>query len=257
MGRRKKKGLSYFPLDCGLFTDRRIRRLIGKFGPDGALFYIYILCECYTNGYYVEYTDTFRDDAAADLGCSAEKIGLMVNYLLDMSLLDRPLFNTVKVLSSHGIQAQYQECCKGLRRDIEVEERLWVLREETLGFIKVRPDENKSGIYPDKSGNNEDKSGKYTLKERENKTKTNDRERETPPPSQEEVFEHCRLQGYRIDPGRFYAYYAPRGFPPDWREMMAHWDKTEFPYRRHRAADPDSREETIDIDQLRRVLDAI
>lgn len=173
MGRRLNSGLRYFPLDVGIFEDKSIRRLRSKFGADGPMLYIYILCMAYRNGYYAEYTEDFAEDAAEDIGCTPEKIGLMVNYLLSKSLLDRTLFDTVKVLSSHGIQLQYQTSMKGLKRDIEVDARLWILsKDETAGFIKVRLSENKSGENTDKSGENTDKSGIYSLKETKlNKTK--------------------------------------------------------------------------------------
>lgn len=170
MGRRLNSGLRYFPLDVGIFEDKSIRRLRSKFGADGPMLYIYILCMAYRNGYYAEYTEDFAEDAAEDIGCTPEKIGLMVNYLLSKSLLDRTLFDTVKVLSSHGIQLQYQTSMKGLKRDIEVDARLWILsKDETAGFVKVRFFENKFGENADKFGENADKSGIYSL----NKTKLN------------------------------------------------------------------------------------
>ena len=177
MGRRLNSGLRYFPLDVGIFEDKSIRRLRSKFGADGPMLYIYILCMAYRNGYYVEYTEDFAEDAAEDIGCTPEKIGLMVNYLLSKSLLDRTLFDTVKVLSSHGIQLQYQTSMKGLKRDIEVDARLWILsKDETAGFVKVRLSENKSG-------ENTDKSGIYSLKETKlNKTKLKEsKSKETTP----------------------------------------------------------------------------
>lgn len=166
MGRPRKSGLSYFPLMIDFFKDRRIRRLVSRFGADGPMLYLYILCEAYGNGYYVVADDDFIEDAALELGCNPEKIGLMLHYLLDKSLLDGTLFNTVKVLSSHGIQAQYQAVMKDLRHDVEVERDFWLLDEsETLGFVKVRANENKSGENPDKSGENDHKSGKNAAKE--------------------------------------------------------------------------------------------
>lgn len=172
MSRPKKDGLSYFPLDTGFFEDKRIRRLASRFGADGPLFYIYILCKAYDNGYCIATDDDFAEDAALDLHCSEEKIELMLHYLLDKSLLDSTLFSTVKVLSSHGIQTQYQAIKKALKRDIEVDGDSWILNEsETEGFIKVRQNENKSEKNPDKSGINCDKSGINPLKERESKVK--------------------------------------------------------------------------------------
>ena len=159
MGRRKEDGLRYFPLDVNFFEDKRIRRLVSRFGADGPIFYIYILCSAYKVGYGFEYSDDFVEDAALDIGCSIEKIDLMLHYLLDKTLLDSTLFNTVKVLSSHGIQAQYQESKKGLKRDVEVDGDSWILKKsETEGFIKVRHSQGKSDINHDKSGINTDKS---------------------------------------------------------------------------------------------------
>lgn len=174
MGRQKDNSLKYFPLDVGFFADKRIRRLTTQFGGDGPLFYLYILCAAYGGtGYYVVADDDFVEDAATDLHCTIEKIGLMLRYLSDKSLLDGKLFGTVKVLTSHGIQAQYQESVKGLRRDIEVRGDLWLLDEsESLGFIKVRPIADKSRINADKSSGKDDKTGvNAPNKIKENKTK--------------------------------------------------------------------------------------
>lgn len=170
MSRPKEDGLKWFPLIVGFFKDRRIRRLIMRFGADGPLFYIYILCCAYESGYCVRCNDDFIEDSAIDLGCSTEKIGLMLHYLLDKSLLDSTLFNTVKVLSSHGIQAQYQESKKGLRRDVEVDSDSWILeKSETEEFIKVRFHENKYSGNHDKSRINTDKSEIYGIKEKKRK----------------------------------------------------------------------------------------
>lgn len=180
MSRQKKTGLDYFPLVTGFFKDRRIRRLISRFGADGALFYIYILCTAYENGYYIQYDDDFADDAALDIGCTVEKIGLMLNYLLDKSLLDGTLFRTVKVITSHGIQTQYQESMKNLRRDIEVDPNIWILEpSRTQEFIKVRRDAPKNGIYEDKSGKMSDTSWEMDPnKRKENKTIRNEKKEE-------------------------------------------------------------------------------
>ncbi|AWY06816.1 MAG: DUF4373 domain protein [Caudoviricetes sp.] len=173
MGRQKKAGLSYFPLDTAFFEDRRIRRLTSRFGSDGPTFYLYVLCRAYSNGYCVAVDDDFLDDAALDLNCSAEKIGLMLHYLLDKSLLDSTLFNTVKVLSSHGIQTQYQAIKKTLKRDVEVDGSSWILDEsETEGFIKVRLYGDKSEKNKNKSGRNGDKSDINAIKEKESKVNT-------------------------------------------------------------------------------------
>lgn len=218
MGRQKKAGLSYFPLDTSFFEDKRIRRLVSRFGSDGPTFYLYVLCMAYSNGYYVAVDDDFLDDAALDLNCSAEKIGLMLHYLLDKSLLDSTLFSTVKVLSSHGIQTQYQAIKKSLKRDIEVDGNSWILEEsETEGFIKVRFNDDKYEKNKDKSGINSDKSGINGIKEKERESKVN-----TPPtPSRgARVGEAPKYQPGWFD--RFWALY-PRHTAK--KSAVRAWDK--------------------------------
>lgn len=181
MSRQKSNGLGYFPLDVDFFEkDKRIRRLIGRFGSDGALFYIYLLCKIYEHSYYIVCDDDFMDDAATDLRCSKEKIGLMLDYLLNKSLLDRKLFDMVKVLTSHGIQKQYQMSCKAMKRTgVDVDERLWILSgEETSELIQVHSADDNSKKKADNSGNNQDNSEKKATEEsKRNKRKVNDNER--------------------------------------------------------------------------------
>lgn len=177
MARPVKDALRYFPLDVEFFEDRKVRRLRGKYGADGVLLFLYILCKVYSDkGYYTPYDEDFADDAAVDIGCSAEKIGLMLHYLLSQSLLDGTLFSAVKVLSSHGIQKQFQEASKNLRRNVEVRGDVWILDpQDTYPFIKVRLNSDKSGNNPSKSGINSDKSGINPTNETKlNETKPNE-----------------------------------------------------------------------------------
>ena len=95
MARPIKKGLSYFPLDVDFFRDRKIKTLKGRFGADGITLYLYILCEVYReNGYYLSIDEDFMDIAADELNFSSEKIGLILNFLLERSMFDDTLFNS-------------------------------------------------------------------------------------------------------------------------------------------------------------------
>ena len=54
MARPLKKGLGYFPLDTDLYSDRKIQRLLRKYGCKGICIYLAILCEIYREkGYYI------------------------------------------------------------------------------------------------------------------------------------------------------------------------------------------------------------
>lgn len=237
MSRKKRVGLSYFPLDVGIFKDPRIRRLNSRFGADGTALYLYILCAAYENGYYVEYSEDFIEDAAMDLSCTTEKIGLMLDYLLSKSLLDRKLFSTVKVLSSHGIQAQFQESMKGLKREITVRPDLWLLDEsETLGFVFVHPCENKSRIYDGKSEIYDDKSGKLNTKENKrkenklNETKSiyqeSENSRFAAVLSGPDLLEVLRFMNDHDSAMSFYMHYVDEengNWPDDWEKAALKW----------------------------------
>lgn len=184
MARPIKDGLDYFSKDTDFYRDRKIRALIGRFGSDGAILYDYILCEVYGDkGYYTTVDDSFTDIAAADLGMTPEKIGLIMDYLLNKSmLLDGTLFKADKVLTSHGIQTRYQEAVRrrAQRKDIEVSGKLWLLNEaETESFIKVRHRESLLQNNPGFSAINPDKSAiNSTKKSKVKKSKV--KEKETP-----------------------------------------------------------------------------
>ena len=60
MARPKKSGLSYFPLDVDFFEDPKIKILRARYGRDGIVFYIYLLCEIYRQGYYIQVDDDFE-----------------------------------------------------------------------------------------------------------------------------------------------------------------------------------------------------
>lgn len=242
MSRTANWSLKYFPLDSGFFEDKRIRRLCSRFGADGPMLYIYILCHTYGDkGYYLEYSDDWVEDAAQDLRCSTDKIELMLHYLLDKTLLDSTLFNTVKVLSSHGIQTQYQLSKRGAKQDIEVDARLWVLSEsETAGFVKVRHFSDTSEKIPlisekkelisEKKAAKESKVNKSKLKESKGKEESAERPF---PPSKEDVIAFNKLCGNKADPIKFYEYYSERnwqlrGQPIDWKTKLEDWNKTEF-----------------------------
>ena len=246
--RTAKWSLKYFPLDTSFFEDKRIRRLRSRFGAEGPMLFLYILCQAYGGeGYYVEYSDDWVEDAAQDLGCTADKIELMLHYLLDKTLLDSTLFNTVKVLSSHGIQAQYQLSKKGAKQDIEVDSRLWVLSEsETAGFIKVRlftDSSEKKAFTSEKKGLISEKKATKEKKVKESKLKESKGGGAAAPaptpttttaPTLEEVCLYNKELGGKADPVKFYERYSKynwvwQGAPMEWRAKLREWNETERP----------------------------
>ena len=172
MARPQKKGLDYFPFDVGFFDDWKIKELRGKFGWDAVIIYQYILCHVYKdNGYYLQFADGFDYVMAADLNMSDTKIGQVISFLCERSLLDSKLFTSDKVLTSRGIQLRFQEAVKSRAAKTEIEvEKYWLLSEsETQSYIKCTNFRNYSEKKDSYSKKNNDYSEEKPHKEKESK----------------------------------------------------------------------------------------
>lgn len=166
MARPRKEGLDYFPIDVDIFEDLEVE--YAKFGADGFTIYMYLLTRVYKRGYYLEVDEDFLLVMAARLRMSEQKVMQVLNYLLKRSLFDNTLFQSVKVLTSAGIQERFQLAVKSraLKNPIQVREDLWLLKkEETEPFIKVNPFLNKSKNNSHYSWKNSNKSENNAIKE--------------------------------------------------------------------------------------------
>ena len=146
MARPKKQGLLYFSFDTDFFySDRRIKALRARFGNDGIVLYIWILCEAYKDkGYYLIYDDDCIDNMMTDLGLTEGFIKQIMEYLASRSLLTQIsiLASPVTTITSPGIQKRYQEAMKGQKRTVDIKGEIWLLsKEETASFIKVTQNE--------------------------------------------------------------------------------------------------------------------
>lgn len=161
MARPRKRGIEYFPFDVDFFSDKKIRILKSRFGADGITIYIYILCEVYRNGYYVQMDDDYEYIISDDLGMSNEKVKQVLKFLLERSLLDSILFQSDTIITSRGIQRRFQEAVKSraMKSKIEVDGRYWLLsEEETQPFIKCVNNYYNSENNGSFSKNNSDNS---------------------------------------------------------------------------------------------------
>jgi hypothetical protein len=169
MARPKKTGLDYFPFDVDFFSDKKIKRLRTSHGNDGVAVYIYLLCEIYRSGYYVEYDDDLTLDISDELNVTINAITQILNYLFSRSLLvmiESKLTVPVKVITAASVQRRYQAAKKGAKRDVDVAAEFWVLKEnETESFIKVRPVDSNSRKNIDNSEKNAFNSEKKCTKE--------------------------------------------------------------------------------------------
>lgn len=171
MARPKKSGLSYFPLDTDFFEDNKIRILKARYGNDGMILYIYLLCGIYKEGYYMQVDDDFEYILSDDLGMDQNKAKQVLNFLLSRSLFDNTLFQSDKVLTSAGIQRRFQLAVKERARKNPITVgRYWILsKEDTEPFIKCTLFDGFSGNHNGFSGKNCQSSSEKSLKESKEK----------------------------------------------------------------------------------------
>ena len=187
LARPKKSGLSYFPLDVDFFEDPKIKILRARYGRDGIVLYIYLLCRIYKQGYYIQVDDDFEYIISDDLKMYQNKAKQVLNFLLSRSLFDNTLFQSDKVLTSAGIQRRFQLAVKerAKKNPIEVG-RFWLLKkEETEPFIKCTVFDGFSGKNESNSGKNESNSPEQSLK----KSKVNNIYNTAFPPELEKAFQ--------------------------------------------------------------------
>lgn len=116
MARPISKGLRYAPLDVSFLQDRKIRRLRRKNGGEAPLVYVTILCTIYAEGYYIKWDDDLVFDIAELTGMDEKYIVDVVETCLEVGLLSREMKENNSILTSHGIQVQYQKICEQSKR---------------------------------------------------------------------------------------------------------------------------------------------
>lgn len=121
MANKIKTGLDYFPLEVGIFSDIKCRKLMRSYGTNGLTFYIYLLCRIYEDGYYIELDDDLLFFAAETLRIDEILVNEMLNFMLKIGIFDENLAKKEKLLTSKGIQIRYFEIAKISRRKKSVE----------------------------------------------------------------------------------------------------------------------------------------
>lgn len=189
LARPRKDGLDYFPLDADFFEDEKIKILKARYGADGIILYIYLLCRIYKHGYYMKVNEDFEYLISDDLKMSPDKVKQVLTFLLSRSLFDNTLFQSDAVLTSAGIQRRFRLAVKERAKKNPIQAgRYWLLKEaETEPFIQCTQFEGYSGKNESNSGKNKDNSREQSLKE--SKVKNNIYNTAFQPPELERAFQ--------------------------------------------------------------------
>lgn len=116
-GRSIKQGLVFFPFDCDLFKDRKIRLLERQHPRLGTLAYLHILCEIYRDkGYFVPADDVLYDEVESALRLEVGEACELVASAVKCGLFDEQMYEMHSILTSRGIQRRYNEAVRNSRR---------------------------------------------------------------------------------------------------------------------------------------------
>lgn len=130
MGRNRKLGLEYFPLDVDIINDIKIRKLIKYQGGKAFTVYAILLCIIYRNGYYLEWDKELPFILSELTGFDEAFIQEVINCCMTLGLFDTSTFQKHQVITSRGIQERYQWVCRNGRRVNDVEEYNLLASEE-------------------------------------------------------------------------------------------------------------------------------
>lgn len=136
MARPLKQGLDYFPFDVDFFADEKIAAISGEFGIKGEITVVKLLCAVYRNGYFILWDEPLKYKLLRDLpGVSAELLDQIINRLVKWGFFDEGLFNSVKVLTSRGIQKRFFSITR--RRGLSIDAKYLLAENGRNGVIDV------------------------------------------------------------------------------------------------------------------------
>lgn len=112
MSRPSRTGLDYFPLDTTILNDIKIRRIKKQFGAEAFLLYISLLCDIYSNGYYIEATDDYLFDQGEKLGIPENSVLEIILACVKIGLFCEEFFMEHRILTSKSIQDRFSLATK-------------------------------------------------------------------------------------------------------------------------------------------------
>ena len=149
MARPDKLGLDYFPFDIDFFEDEKIEAISGEFGLKGEMAVIRLLCAVYRNGYFIVWTEMLKMKLLKCLpGVSDELLEQIVNRLVRWGFFDKTLFDSVRVLTSKGIQRRYFNIVRR-RKNITVDKTYILIQPEMGKGVNV--DNTEVNVYRNSS----------------------------------------------------------------------------------------------------------
>ncbi|MCQ2166410.1 MAG: DUF4373 domain-containing protein [Bacteroidales bacterium] len=122
MSRIAERGLDYTYLDVNFLSDKKIRRLKRRAGNTAPYIFIALLGVIFKEGYYIQWDEDAILDLADSTGFEEEFITKAVSACVEVGLFSKEMFDEHNILTSSGIQKQYNFSCQKMKRKSKVEE---------------------------------------------------------------------------------------------------------------------------------------
>jgi len=168
MARKRKTRLDYFPFDVDFFEDEKIVCIAGEFGIKGEITAIRLLCAVYRNGYFILWSEQLKMKMLRQMpGVSSELFDQILNRLVRWGFFDANLFDSVKVLTSVGIQRRYFEAVKF--RQIDDDLPYLLIHDELKNYAKKNISQGLMGISQTKTPVSQGLIPQIKLNKKENK----------------------------------------------------------------------------------------
>jgi len=121
MARIITSGLDYGPLSKDFFNDLKVKKLRRK-NPIFPYVYVTLVFDyVYPEGYYIKYDEDLLYDLADTIGIDTELCHEAINAMLAVNLINAEYFDEFGIVTSHGIQMQYERICKQSRKSVSIE----------------------------------------------------------------------------------------------------------------------------------------
>jgi hypothetical protein len=171
MARPIETGLGYFPMNTGIFSDRKIRKLLKTFDAKGYLIYSFVLCEIYKDkGYFVRCDSDFLFDISDTLNQTESLVKEVIQFCVINGLFDKRVFDVENVLTSIGVQKRYIKIKNWpiskldkkyiISLECGVIEEKQVINQEKQGVIQEKPPINDEIIPQSKVKKSKEKQSK-------------------------------------------------------------------------------------------------
>ncbi len=127
MARPTKQGIDYYPMDNGFYSDLKVRRIQKACGPVTGSILTSLLCNIYSNGYYILWNEDLPFLVAEEIGATEGAVFETVQKSLQVGFFDAEKFEEHRILTSKGIQERYLEAT-ARRKIISLDARYWIIQ---------------------------------------------------------------------------------------------------------------------------------